>query len=340
MNRVLPALMIALAFVTASHESFQCGGAGFPWILKSDTDKDKDGLTNKDEKARGTNSKLSDTDGDGLADGEEVLVHNTDPLHADSDRDSLTDADEINIHKTDPTKADSDGDGLADGDEITRYKTDPLKADTDKDGLSDGEEIDIKTNPVLADSDNDGLNDGKEVRIHKTDPLQVDSDRDGLKDGEEVLTYRTDPLKADTDGGTANDSFELKQGTNPRVGEDDLPRLAIGATAVLEGVVFKSGSAELAPEADPILQKAFKDLRKHPGVKIEIQGHTDNTGSRANNLRLSQARAEAVANYLVSRGIAAERITARGYGEDKPIAPNTAAEGRNKNRRIELRRTK
>jgi OOP family OmpA-OmpF porin len=73
---------------------------------------------------------------------------------------------------------------------------------------------------------------------------------------------------------------------------------------------------------------------------VEISGHTDNVGKRSTNMKLSQQRADAVKAWLVAKGIDASRMTAKGYGPDKPVAPNTTAEGRAKNRRIDFTRTK
>jgi outer membrane protein OmpA-like peptidoglycan-associated protein len=265
-----------------------------------DADPDKDGLTNREEKQLGTDPHNADTDGDGLTDGEEVLKYKTNPL-----------------------KADTDGDGLTDGDEILKYKTDPLKADTDGDGLSDADEI-LK---------------------YKTDPLNPDTDGDGLTDGDEVLKYKTDPLKADTDGGTVPDGVEVKRGTDPLNPNDDIPKKAelkveVGTSIVLEGVVFKTGSADITPESQDILEKAYNTLAQNPDIQVEIQGYTDNVGKRSSNLKLSTRRADAVKTYLVAKGISDARITTKGFGPDKPIVPNTTTENKQTNRRIEFFRTK
>jgi len=74
-------------------------------------------------------------------------------------------------------------------------------------------------------------------------------------------------------------------------------------------------------------------------ISIEVAGHTDSTGTAEYNQRLSQARAETVLNFLASKGIARDRMSARGYGEEKPVASNDTSEGRAKNRRVELNRT-
>jgi OOP family OmpA-OmpF porin len=81
-------------------------------------------------------------------------------------------------------------------------------------------------------------------------------------------------------------------------------------------------------------------LSENPDVTVEIQGYTDNTGNKATNQKLSQARADAVRTWLIDKGIAADRLTAKGFGSDNPIAPNSTKEGRAQNRRIEFFRTR
>jgi OOP family OmpA-OmpF porin len=105
----------------------------------------------------------------------------------------------------------------------------------------------------------------------------------------------------------------------------------------LKGVNFATGSARLLPESTAILDDAAATLRKHPEIKAEVAGHTDNTGSRALNVKLSQQRATAVMNYLVAKGVPAANLTAHGYGPDHPLADNGTADGRAANRRVELR---
>ncbi len=270
---------------------------------RDDLDPDGDGLTTRFEKGIGTDPLNPDTDGDGLTDGDEVLKYQTDPLNPDTD-----------------------GDGLTDGDEVLKYRTDPLKADTDGDGLTDGDEV---------------------LRYH-TDPLKVDTDGDGLSDGDEVMVYSTNPLNVDTDGGTVPDGVEVRRGTNPLDPSDDIPKapkkeeltIELNKPVILEGVVFKFGSAEITPQSESILEKAYNTLEQHPDIEVEIHGHTDNIGQPRINLNLSKARAEAVKLYLVNKGIAAPRITTKGFGSVRPIASNATSSGRQTNRRIEFIRVK
>ncbi|RKZ25516.1 hypothetical protein DRQ20_04995, partial [bacterium] len=105
---------------------------------------------------------------------------------------------------------------------------------------------------------------------------------------------------------------------------------------VLQGINFDPGKAVIKPMYYPILDRVAEVLKENPNVKVEIQGHTDSVGPEDYNLRLSQARAEAVRQYLISKGISPDRLIAKGYGEMMPIADNRTREGRAKNRRIEF----
>jgi outer membrane protein OmpA-like peptidoglycan-associated protein len=105
-----------------------------------------------------------------------------------------------------------------------------------------------------------------------------------------------------------------------------------------DDVLFDFDRATIRADALPILEPLFEMLRDDPGMSIEIEGHTDWVGSDAYNQGLSQRRAQAVVDWLVSRGIARERISAAGRGEGEPIATNATAAGRQLNRRVEVRR--
>jgi OOP family OmpA-OmpF porin len=103
---------------------------------------------------------------------------------------------------------------------------------------------------------------------------------------------------------------------------------------VLEGVNFQTNSAELTGDSKPILDNVAKGLREHPRLTVEVQGHTDSTGSATYNLALSEKRAESVRAYLVSQGVSASQLSAKGYGLTQPIETNKTAAGRKANRRV------
>jgi outer membrane protein OmpA-like peptidoglycan-associated protein len=314
----------------------------------SGNDDDHDGLTNEEELRLGTDPHNADTDGDGLSDGDEVHKYHTNPLNADTDGDGLRDGEEVTRYHTDPKLPDTDGDGLKDGEEVLRYHTDPLKADTDGDGLRDGEEVNVyRTDPLNVDTDRDGLSDGEEVTRYKTNPLDPDSDHDGLKDGEEVNRYHTNPLDPDTDKGGVTDGVEVHNGTNPLDRSDDYGKKivsnqfsTVGSKIVLEGVVFDVNRATIKPESEFTLQKALKTLVDNPLISVEIDGYTDNSGNPVKNQVLSADRASSVKGWLVQHGIAAARMTTRGFGPANPVAPNDTPANKQRNRRIEFTRTR
>jgi OmpA-OmpF porin, OOP family len=105
----------------------------------------------------------------------------------------------------------------------------------------------------------------------------------------------------------------------------------------LDKVFFDFGKASLRPESYKELNELAEYLQWRDQEKVEIAGHTDNVGKDADNLKLSQQRAEAVRNYLLKKGIKANRIFAKGYGASEPVAENTTDAGRQQNRRTELR---
>jgi outer membrane protein OmpA-like peptidoglycan-associated protein len=201
------------------------------------------------------------------------------------------------------------------------------------------------TDPLKADTDGDGLTDGDEVLKYTTNPLKVDTDGDALNDGEEVQKYHTDPLKVDTDGGTISDGKEVANRTNPLDPSDDIPKPAVapievGKAMVLKGIVFETSKAVIAPSSEATLSEALATLKENPEVVVEVRGYTDNVGNVASNKALSQRRAEAVKTWLVTKGIDAARVTAKGFGPENPIGDNATTEGRAMNRRIEFYRTK
>lgn len=205
--------------------------------------------------------------------------------------------------------------------------------DSDGDGLSDEFEKTIGTDPFNPDTDGDGLTDFEEVRTFLTDPLNPDSDYDGLSDGAEVHTYQTNPLKADTDDGGVADGHEvIEDGTNPLDPSDDLQLFTLN-------IEFDYDKDILRPQYFDQLDIVAKVLQRNPGATARIEGHADKRkkSSREYNLRLSKRRAEAVLNYLSDvGGIQRSRLTAHGYGFDRPVAPNDSEVNMQRNRRTEI----
>ena len=106
---------------------------------------------------------------------------------------------------------------------------------------------------------------------------------------------------------------------------------------VLDNVYFDTGKSSLKPNSNKALNDLVEILKIKNTMVIEIQGHTDNAGKEDANLKLSQERAEAVKKYLLSKGIEAARVSAKGYGQSMPIADNATEDGKSKNRRTSLK---
>jgi len=239
---------------------------------------------------------------------------------------------------------DSDGDGVPDGADRcpgtpagTKVDAAGCPVDSDGDGVTDdrdacpdtpaGARVDAKGCPI--DSDGDGVYDGIDrcprtpVHAHvDTHGCPLDGDGDGVPDG--IDRCPTTPA-----GVTVNPDGCPKSAPLFQEARD---------TLVLEGVHFETAKAVLTENSRTILEIVARSLADWPDVRVEIAGHTDARGTEPYNLDLSQRRAEAVRTYLAERGVAADRLTAKGYGESKPIANNGTEAGRTKNRRVELKR--
>jgi OOP family OmpA-OmpF porin len=200
------------------------------------------------------------------------------------------------------------------------------------------------------DSDGDGVADASDACPDSPAGSAVDArgcapdaDGDGVADTQDRCPGTAAGIKVDaqgcepdSDGDGVVDSADRCADTAAGA-RTDVHGCEIKEVVELKGVNFATGSARLLAESTAILDDAAATLRKHPEIKAEVAGHTDNTGSRALNVKLSQQRATAVMNYLVAKGVPADNLTAHGYGPDHPLADNATADGRAANRRVELR---
>jgi OmpA-OmpF porin, OOP family len=139
------------------------------------------------------------------------------------------------------------------------------------------------------------------------------------------------PGDADKDG--VLDNVDRCPDTPPGVAVDAYG-CTIKGSITLEGVTFELNSARLTPDSQQVLSTVANDLKKYPRLKLELQGHTDSSGSDQHNLKLSQQRADSVRLYLMDQGVAGSQLTARGYGETQPIEDNKTEAGRSRNRRV------
>jgi len=178
----------------------------------------------------------------------------------------------------------------------------------------------------------------KNVFLAKIVKPVMDSDGDGVTDDLDRCPNTPKCVKVDAHGCPLDSD-------NDGVADylDKCPNTPKGATVDARGcwtyaakVMFDINSAEIKPEAYPMLDEAISVLEKNSEMKVEIDGHTDNTGTAAYNMNLSERRAKSVMKYFVDNGVEAERLTTKGFGLTKPAASNDTKEGRTKNRRVEL----
>lgn len=132
-------------------------------------------------------------------------------------------------------------------------------------------------------------------------------------------------------------NYEIQENLIPVALDVALDPVATGASVVLNNIFFDLNKFELQERSITELDKVVRFLNDNPAVRIEIGGHTDNAGSPAYNLQLSQKRVQSVAAYLTAHGVQATRLVSKGYGESKPLKPNDTEENKQTNRRIEFR---
>lgn len=202
----------------------------------------------------------------------------------------------------------------------------------------------------VKDGDGDGVVDENDQCPGTPRGVQVDSvgcpldgDKDGVADyldkcpntpaGDEVDAQG---CSLDSDGDGVADRDDACPDT-PRGEEVMSNGCGKEQSVVLRGVNFELNSAQLTVNAETILDGVAATLNSSPGFNVELQGHTDSTGSDSYNMNLSQNRAKSVKSYLVGKGVDGSRLTARGYGEEQPMASNDTKAGRAQNRRVELK---
>lgn len=293
-------------------------------------DTDKDGVYDGLDKCENTPAGLpvnetgcpADADKDGIADAFDKcpntaagLAVDTLGCPADADKDGVPDA----LDKCPDTKAGLNVDNTG------------CPLDFDKDGVPDGidqcpntqQGVPVDSLGCAADADKDGVYDGLDKcpdtpkgAAVDTAGCPVDSDKDGVADFLDKCPNTLEGVRIDKKGCPLNKAEDLEQ--------------------LKKGINFQSGSKKLTKASYKTLNNIVKLMKKFSTANIEVQGHTDNTGSEETNKQISQDRAQVVVDYFIQNGISSDRVRAVGFGSDKPIADNKTKKGRSKNRRVEL----
>ncbi len=201
--------------------------------------------------------------------------------------------------------------------------------------LLSGKVLDTKTGkPIDARIIYENLADGTEVGTAQTDPRTGEYKivlPKGIKYGVRAVAKDFIAEAQNIDLTNVTDYKEVA-GTNLK-----LVPIEINAVGVLNNLFFDTGRAEIRPESNPELDRMVLTFNENPGLVLEIGGHTDNVGSDASNIKLSQDRADSVREYFIGKGIEPDRVQSKGYGESKPKASNDTDEGKQINRRVEFK---
>ena len=290
-----------------------------------------------------------DSDGDGVTDDKDACPNtpkgaavDAKGCELDGDRDGVVDR--LDQCPTTPAgrkvdakgcELDGDGDGVVDG--LDQCPTTPAGRKVNAQGCE-------------LDGDGDGVVDGLDQcpttpagRKVDAKGCELDGDGDGVVDGLDQCPTTPAGRKVDakgcdtdSDGDGIADSMD-RCPTTPKGDKVDNDGCTLAANITLEGVNFDNDLDTLRPDSIAILDNMTAILKRYPQVKVEVGGHTDSRGDSEHNRDLSERRAKVVMNYFVAHGVAADRLSAKGYGEKQPVANNYLEAGRAKNRRVELR---
>ena len=291
-------------------------------IVNDDNDQVDSAALNAAERARLDSLNRVDTDKDGIADINDKCPNTPDGIVVDSVGCML----------------DFDVDGVPDNKDKCPNTPEGISVDStgcpmdfDHDGVPDNKDkcpntamgVTVDSTGCAADSDQDGVADGQDKCPGTVAGMPVDSvgcvldgDKDGVPDPKDKCPNTLEGIAVDTVGCAVNKKENL----------DELKK----------GIQFQTGSAKLTKKSFTTLNDIANLMRKVKSANLEVQGHTDNTGSETTNQKLSEKRAKAVVDHLKKKGIEADRLRAIGYGSEMPIADNETKEGREMNRRVEL----
>ena len=286
--------------------------------------------------------KFMDTDGDRISDTEDLCPNVAGVVELngcpDKDGDGVTDNDDKCPDVAGLSKfmgcPDSDGDGVPDDKDAC-----PDERGTGKDGCPE---------VAIIDTDGDGVEDAKD-KCPDVAGLEKfmgcpDTDGDGIMDREDNCP-KAAGTKAmngcpDSDGDAVADKDDKCPNEPGLASNNGCPQLSQEDKATLDlalsAVQFETGSAKLKSSSYAILDKIVDIMKRHPDYKVAIGGHTDSIGSKETNQKLSEKRAKACYDYLVTKGVSKRRMSYKGYGESVPIADNMYKAGREKNRRVEF----
>ncbi len=306
---------------TPSFVNYWHNSIGLTFKMRSGPkDSDKDGVPDDQDdcpKIKGTAATKGcpDADGDGVADKDDACPSEAGTAATqgcpDKDGDGVADAKDACPDQAGKVEnggcPDSDGDGILDKNDTCPNEKGTAQfngcPDTDGDGIADKDD---KCPSEKGTAANQGC---------------PDSDGDGIVDGAD---------KCPTQAGTAANNG------CPEMKAEEVKQIETKLNMAAKLIQFETGSAKIKQVSYKEIDEIVSIMNQYSSTRFKIEGHTDNTGNAANNKTLSNSRANAVKEYIASKGIADSRLDAAGYGSDRPIATNATPAGRTQNRRVEI----
>ncbi len=254
---------------------------------------------------------------------------------------------------------DTDGDGIYDKDdacpEVAGLEAFNGCPDADGDGIEDGKdscpnEAGSKEMNGCPDADGDGIADKDDACPSEAGPAELsgcpDADGDGVADKDDACPSEAGPAEnkgcpwPDKDGDTVLDKDDACPDVAGTVANNGCPEVTEEVQKQLNDyartILFDTGKSSIKAESTSVMVDIIQILSEYPTAKFTVEGHTDSVGSAKLNQTLSDSRANSVRDFLIEKGIGADRLSAIGYGEDKPIATNKTRDGRKQNRRVEI----
>jgi OOP family OmpA-OmpF porin len=248
-----------------------------------------------------------DADDDGIADDVDRCPAEAEVFNKFEDEDGC------------PDQPDQDGDGLLDDADRCPFDAENVNQIDDADGCPD------------ADDDRDGILGSRDACPDRAE------DRDGFKDDDGCPDPDNDADNIPDTHDTCPTEAEVWNGITDEDGcPDELPAKVKAFEGTLKGISFQVGKSRILPSSKRVLDRAVAVLVEFPGLRVMIEGHTDDRGPRDKNVDLSRRRADAVKWYMVDAGVAVDRLETAGIGPDRPLGSNKTNAGRARNRRIEL----
>ncbi len=300
------------------NDGFLFNQIGISFNFGAGADEDKDGVSDKKDKCLGTPL--------GIAVGK-------DGCPIDRDGDGIL----------------NDVDGCPDVKGLAAFKGCP---DTDGDGIEDSKDkcpsvAGIAKFDGCPDTDGDGIEDSKD-KCPKVAGIEKfagcpDTDGDGVQDSEDACPTVKGTIKGcpDGDGDGVSDKDDKCPTVAGIVSNKGCPEVKEEVKKIfaqaLQGIQFETGKDVIKKTSYGILDNVAKVMTDNPTYLLDIGGHTDNVGNADKNMTLSDGRAHSVEKYLISKGVAANRLTAKGYGQTMPVADNATKDGKAKNRRVEFK---